>query len=137
MSMDVPDDGFHHVGRCKQLESLILMYCPETTDVATDHIAGLTRLKTYESWSTRITDKSLEILGGMLSLERIVLSDLANVTPAGLVPLRDFPHFARSLSTSCRKLHPRTQFFFLLTSVSISLLSDPDNSPCRNSDTPG
>jgi hypothetical protein len=91
MSMDVPDDGFHHVGRCKQLESLILMYCPETTDVATGHIAGLTGLKTYEAWSARITDKSLEILGGMLSLERIVLSDLANVTPAGLVSVAGLP----------------------------------------------
>jgi RNA polymerase sigma factor (sigma-70 family) len=91
MSMDVPDDGFNHVGRCKQLESLILMYCPETTDVATGHIAGLTGLKTYEAWSTRITDKSLEILGGMLSLERIVLSDLANVTPAGLVSVAGLP----------------------------------------------
>ena len=35
--MDVGDDGFRHIGRCQQLESLILMYCRDTTDVATSH----------------------------------------------------------------------------------------------------
>ena len=27
MPMDVPDDGFRHVGRCAQLEGLLCMYC--------------------------------------------------------------------------------------------------------------
>ena len=35
MPMDVPDAGYRHVGRCEQLESLILMYCRDTTDAAT------------------------------------------------------------------------------------------------------
>jgi hypothetical protein len=91
MPMDVPDGGFNHVGRCKQLESLILMYCQATTDVATEHIAGLSGLKRYEAWSTQITDKSLEILGRMPSLERVLLSDLANITPAGLTYLTGLP----------------------------------------------
>ena len=47
MPMDVPDAGYRHVGRCEQLESLILMYCRDTTDVATEHITGLRHLSYY------------------------------------------------------------------------------------------
>jgi hypothetical protein len=44
MPMDVPDAGYRHIGNCELLESLILMYCRDTTDAATEHIAGLQRL---------------------------------------------------------------------------------------------
>ena len=47
MPMDVPDAGYRHVGKCAQLESLILMYCRETTDAATEHITGLDQLSYY------------------------------------------------------------------------------------------
>src|SRR5262249_34871391 len=40
MPMDVPDAGYRHVGKCEQLESLILMYCRDTTDAATEHITA-------------------------------------------------------------------------------------------------
>ena len=91
MPIDVPDDGFRHVGRCEQLESLVLMYCRDTTDVATGHIAGLPWLKSYFASYTRITDRSLEILGRMPSLERIELSACAGVTNAGLRGLALLP----------------------------------------------
>ena len=71
MPMDVPDEGFRHVGRCAQLEKLTCMYCRDTGDVATEHIAGLSRLKHYYAGKTQITDRSLEILGGMTSLEEV------------------------------------------------------------------
>ncbi|MCI0422660.1 MAG: hypothetical protein L0312_26145, partial [Acidobacteria bacterium] len=89
--IDVPDDGFRHVGRCTQLEGLNLMYCQHTTDAATAHIAGLSRLKTYEAWSTRITDRSLELLGQMPSLERILVSYCAGITNDGLAALAKLP----------------------------------------------
>ena len=38
LPIDVSDDGFRHIGRSQRLESLILMYCRDTTDVATGHI---------------------------------------------------------------------------------------------------
>jgi len=91
MPMDVPDAGFQHVGRCEQLEALHCMYCRETTDTATSNIAGLSELKTYQAWSTQITDRSLEILGGMPSLERVGFSDCAGVTNAGLGFLAGLP----------------------------------------------
>jgi hypothetical protein len=47
LPMDVPDAGFHHVGGCERLESLWFMYCRDTTDAATEQIAGLKRLRTY------------------------------------------------------------------------------------------
>ncbi|MGH9833550.1 MAG: hypothetical protein ACRD9Y_11070, partial [Blastocatellia bacterium] len=65
MPMDVLDDGFRHVGRCEQLENLWCMYCRDTGDAATEHIAGLSKLKTYYAGATKITDRSLEILGRM------------------------------------------------------------------------
>jgi hypothetical protein len=91
MPMDVQDDGFRHVGRCEQLEALECMYCKETTDIATGHIAGLSGLKSYRAWSTRITDRSLGILGGMTSLERLLLYDCAGVTDAGLAFVAGLP----------------------------------------------
>jgi hypothetical protein len=41
MPMDVPDAGYQHIGKCERLESLILMYCRDTTDAATAHITRL------------------------------------------------------------------------------------------------
>ena len=52
MPMDVPDEGFRHVGRCEQLEDLWCMYCRDTGDTATGHIAGLSRLKSYYAGPT-------------------------------------------------------------------------------------
>jgi hypothetical protein len=91
MPMDVPDDGFRHVGRCDQLESLVLMYCRDTTDVATEHIAGLSKLKKYFASYTRITDRSMEILGRMQSLERISFYGCPAVTDAGVAALAGLP----------------------------------------------
>lgn len=91
MPMDVPDYGFRHVGRCEQLESLWCMYCEDTGDAATEHLAALSRLKTYEAFSTRITDRSLEILGRMPALERLNFEYCAGITNAGLAFLAALP----------------------------------------------
>jgi hypothetical protein len=91
MPMDVPDDGFRHVGRCDRLEELWCMYCQDTGDLATGHIADLPRLKTYEAFSTRITDRSLEVLGQMRSLERLKFEYCGGLTNAGLASLAALP----------------------------------------------
>jgi len=91
MPIDVPDAGYRHIGRCQQLESLVLMYCRETTDVATEQIAGLSRLKKYFASYTRITDRSLEVLSGMSSLEQVTLTACAGVTDAGVKRLVSLP----------------------------------------------
>jgi hypothetical protein len=91
MPMDVPDEGYGHIGRCEHLDSLILMYCRETGDRATAHIVGLPRLKSYFASYTRITDRTPELLSKMDSLERITLSGCAGVTNAGLAHLRRLP----------------------------------------------
>jgi len=87
----VQDDGFRHVGRCERLERLVCMYCRDTTDVATAHVANL-RLKHYYAGLTKITDRSLEILGGMPSLEQVELYECNGVTDAGLPFLAALPH---------------------------------------------
>jgi hypothetical protein len=91
MPMDVPDHGFRHVGRCLQLEALWCMYCVGTGDTATSHVDGLSRLKTYAAFSSKITDRSLEILGRMPSLEHLTLQHTAGITNAGLVFLAGLP----------------------------------------------
>ncbi len=88
--IDVQDDGFRQVGRCERLERLVCMYCRDTTDIATGHIANL-HLTSYYAGLTKITDRSLEILGGMASLERIELFECQGVTDAGLAFLAQLP----------------------------------------------
>lgn len=91
MPMDVLDEGFRHVGHCKALEALWCMYCRDTSDAATEQIAGLFRLKTYYAGATQITDRSLEILGRMTSLETIEFYETARITNAGLAALAGLP----------------------------------------------
>ncbi|MBS1786214.1 MAG: hypothetical protein JST85_00750 [Acidobacteria bacterium] len=91
MPMDVSDDGFRHVGRCERLEELWCMYCRETGDAATEHIAGLPGLKTYYAGKTKITDRSLEILGRMPSLETLEFWECAGITNVGLAHLAGLP----------------------------------------------
>ena len=91
MPMDVPDAGYRHIGRCERLESLVLMYCRDTTDVATGHIAALPRLNNYFASYTQITDRTPELLSQMASLERIRFSACAGLTNAGIAALARLP----------------------------------------------
>jgi hypothetical protein len=87
----VRDPGFRHIGRCTRLERLTCMYCRESGDEATAHIAGLT-IGYYYAGLTQITDRSLEILGGMTSLEQVEFYECKGVTDAGLPFLATLPH---------------------------------------------
>jgi hypothetical protein len=91
MPMDVTDEGFRHIGRCEQLENLWCMYCRDTGDAATEHISGLSKLKTYYAGKTKITDYSLEILGRMPSLETLEFWECGGITNAGLAALSGLP----------------------------------------------
>jgi len=84
------DEGFRHIGRCGRLERLTCMYCRETGDVATEHIRGLA-IRYYYAGLTQITDRSLEVLGGMESLEQVDLYECLKVTDAGLPALARLP----------------------------------------------
>lgn len=97
MPMDVSDEGFRHVGRCQQLESLILMYCRDTTDIATEHIQSLPNLKKYHAGYTQITDRTLEMLSRMSSLEEVSFEGCKSITDAGLTALATLPRL-RELS---------------------------------------
>jgi len=91
MPMDVPDNGYRHIGKCEKLESLVLMYCRETTDIATSHIAGLPNLKKYFASYNRITDRTPQILSTMDSLEVVTFSACALLTSAGIATLARLP----------------------------------------------
>jgi hypothetical protein len=66
------------------------MYCRETTDVATGYITALP-LQYYYAGLTLITDRSLELLGRMPTLETVDLYECNGVTDAGLVFLAALP----------------------------------------------
>ena len=87
MPMDVPDDGYVHVGRCEGLESLVLMYCRETTDVSTQHIVRLPGLRKYFASYNRITDRTPELLSEMQSLEEITFDTCTSLTNSGVAAL--------------------------------------------------
>ncbi len=95
VSIGVSDAGFRHVGRCEQLESLYCMYCRDTRDVATEHIRGLERLRTYYAGMTQITDRSLEILGRMESLEKLEFWQCMGITDEGIGHLAGLPKLRR------------------------------------------
>ena len=88
--IDVQDAGFSHIGRCERLDRLTCMYCRDTTDAATEHIAAL-HLKYYYAGLTQITDRSLEILSRMPSLEHVDLYECKGVTDASVVYLVALP----------------------------------------------
>ena len=89
--MDVPDAGYRHIGKCEQLESLILMYCRDTTDAATEHITGLPKLSYYFNSYTTITDRTAELLSEMDSIERITFDACHGLTNAGVAKLARLP----------------------------------------------
>ena len=91
MPMDVPDAGYRHIGKCEQLESLILMYCRDSTDAATEHITGLRKLSYYFNSYTTITDRTPELLSGLDSIERITFDMCHDLTNAGVARLARLP----------------------------------------------
>jgi hypothetical protein len=91
MPMDIADDRFRHIGQCKRLEALWCMYCRETGDAATEHIAKLKNLKSYYAGASQITDRSLEILSRLQALERIEFWQCLKITDAGIAHLHTLP----------------------------------------------
>lgn len=105
MPMDVPDASYRHIGKCDRLESLILMYCRETTDAATEHITGLRNLSYYFNSYTTITDRTPELLSTMESLERITFDTCHGLTNSGVARLARLP-LLRELRVSGRGITP-------------------------------
>jgi Leucine Rich repeat len=95
MPMDVPDEGYRHIGQCRELTSLVLMYCRDTGDTATSHITRLPNLKKYFTSYTRITDRTPEMLAGISSLEEITFDSCAGLTNAGVAALARLPRLRR------------------------------------------
>jgi len=112
MPMDVPDDGYKHIGRCERLESLVLMYCRDTTDVATGHIAALPRLKKYFASYNRVTDRTPEILSSMDSLEDVTFDSCAGLSNAGIAALARLPRLRELRVESMPEVTPEVAAAF-------------------------
>jgi hypothetical protein len=111
MPMDIPDEGYRHIARCEGLESLILMYCRDTTDAATEHITRLRRLSYYFNSYTTITDRTPELLSGMDTLERITFDACHGLTDAGIAKLARLPSL-KELRVSGKGVTPAVQAMF-------------------------
>jgi hypothetical protein len=111
MPMDIPDEGYRHIARCEGLESLILMYCRETGDAATEHLVGLPRLRNYFASYTQITDRTPELLSRMDSLESITFSACAGVTNLGLAHLARLPRLRELRVSGPQITHAITKAF--------------------------
>lgn len=105
MPMDVPDACYRHIGQCAPLESLILMYCRDTTDAATAHITGLRQLSYYFNSYTTITDRTPQLLSGMDSLERITFDGCHGLSNGGIARLARLPRL-RELRVSGKGITP-------------------------------
>ena len=105
MPMDIPDAGYRHIGECELLESLILMYCRDSTDAATEHIVGLRKLSYYFNSYTTITDRTPELLSTMESLERITFDTCHGLTNGGVAKLARLPRL-RELRVSGKGITP-------------------------------
>ena len=103
MPMDIPDAGYRHIGKCERLESLVLMYCRDTTDAATEHIVGLPKLSYYFNSYTTITDRTPELLSGMNTLERVTFDTCHGLTDAGVAKLARLPRL-KELRVSGRRI---------------------------------
>ena len=90
--VDFGDDAFAYIGQIANLERLINMYCNKTTDLATEHIGALKKLKVYEAWSTQITDRSCHILSQMPTLENVMFFSTSGITDVGLSQVATLPH---------------------------------------------
>ena len=88
------------------------MYCRDTTDAATEHIAGLSKLKTYYAGQTKITDRSLEILSRMPSLEKLEFWNCGGITNAGVAHLAALPALREISVDGCRQVTPQAVAVF-------------------------
>jgi Leucine-rich repeat (LRR) protein len=95
MPMGIPDAGYRHIGQCVDLESLILMYCRDTTDAATEHLTGLKKLARYFNSYTTITDRTPEILSTLDSLAEVTFDNCHNLTNAGIAKLAKLPKLVK------------------------------------------
>lgn len=114
MPMDVPDASYRHIGRCSALESIILMYCRDTTDAATEHLAGLPSLRSYFNSYTRITDRTPELLSRLESLERVTFDHCHRLTNAGIARLARLPHLTH-LRVNSHHVTPSARAAFAVT----------------------
>ena len=118
MPMDIPDAGYRHIGKCERLESLVLMYCRDTTDAATEHITGLRNLKSYFNSYTTITDRTPELLSTMDSLEGITFDTCHYLTNEGVGQLARLPRLKKLRVSGAKITGDVTRFFAPAVQVS-------------------
>jgi Leucine Rich repeat len=91
MPMDIPDAGYRHIGASESLEALVLMYCRNTTDAATECLTSLRQLRRYFASYTQITDRTPALLSQVESLESVTFDSCAQLTNAGIAALARLP----------------------------------------------
>jgi hypothetical protein len=98
------------------------MYCRDTTDIATEHIKALPNLKKYHAGYTQITDRTLEMLSSMDSLEELSFEGCKSITDAGLTALAILPRL-REISVGGSPRVTRTAISAFPTTIRVNYSS--------------
>lgn len=99
------DEAFQYVAQAPNLETLVNMYVREydedynlitaTTDRSTEYLAQAKKLKAYHVWGSFITDRSLEILASMKTLEDLLFYNCPHLTNEGVAQLTSLPRLRK------------------------------------------
>ncbi len=95
VAIDIGDAGYRHIGQCRTLETL--WFGDGTTDAATAHVAALPALKHVSLAGRAVTDRSLDMLRGMPSLEVVELHNCRGVTSEGIARIAELPRLREVL----------------------------------------
>ena len=101
---NLSDERFQYVGACSDLASLA--FPQGATDAATRHIATLPHLRTLSAANSAITDRSLEILAHIPSLQALDLHDCPGITDAGIASLSALPQLTTLVVYGCPHVTP-------------------------------
>lgn len=71
------------------------MYCRDTTDRATEHLEGMNCLKSYYAGASQITDRSLEVLSRITTLQTLSFWKCAGITDEGLRLIAGLPRLSK------------------------------------------
>jgi hypothetical protein len=77
-----------YAAKIDSLRLLEIAYAPEVEDASLKLIAGMPHLEEFRIGSAKITDEGLQVLAESKSLKKVVLSQLKNVSEAGIMKLQ-------------------------------------------------
>src|SRR6185295_11689439 len=96
--------GLVSLAKLRRLGTLLLSKCPGVGDRGMEHIAKLSRLRSLDLSSTRVTDGGLEQLRPLQQLRSLYLIGLDGISDRGLEHVTFLSRLRRLLLGNCRHI---------------------------------